>query len=324
MRQHLLQTVSPLRVYSPFGTALAGRSYESESQYRYGFQAQEEDAELWEGAVNYKYRVEDPRLGRFFSVDPLYKKYPWNSNYAFSENRLLDAIELEGLEAYYIHGTQYAWGQDYSGLVHGGQMKKELLSDVASNFGNTSINQGFNWNGCNDDDYCRHDGAADLVSYVLQTRTQNEPITLIGHSHGGNVAIEAANILIRDHGVDPKDINIIALNTPAEDDIELQNENVDMFAISCPTDLVQQFGSDKWIDVKVRKADSYISYQDQQSQDDGLDHSGFEPVNHALWGPELKEAVKKLDASRTPVDLNSIQIDIQEKQDNTAVKPSKL
>lgn len=32
-------------------------------------------------------------------MDPLYAKYPWNSNYAFSENRLLDAVELEGLEA---------------------------------------------------------------------------------------------------------------------------------------------------------------------------------------------------------------------------------
>jgi RHS repeat-associated protein len=324
MRQLLLQPLPPLRVYSPFGVVLDGRSWSAGSQYRYGFQAQEQDVELWEGAVNYKYRVEDPRLGRFFSVDPLYKKYPWNSNYAFSENRLIDAIELEGLEAYYIHGTQYAWGQDYSDLVHSKQMEDEVLSDVASTFGNTSINKGFNWNGCNDDDYCRHNGAADLVSFVLQTRTQNEPITLIGHSHGGNVAIEAANILIRDHGVDSKDINIVALNTPAEDDIELQYDNVDMFAISCPTDLVQQFGSDKWIDVKVRKADSYISYQDQQGQDDGLDHSGFEAVNHVLWGPKLKEAVKKLDALRTPTDLNSIQIDIQEKQDNTAVKPSKL
>jgi RHS repeat-associated protein len=69
------------------------------NKYRYGFQSQEQDSELWEGAVTYKYRVEDPRLGRFFSVDPLYAKFPHNSTYAFSENRLLDAIELEGLEA---------------------------------------------------------------------------------------------------------------------------------------------------------------------------------------------------------------------------------
>ncbi len=67
--------------------------------YRYGFQNQEHDNELWSGAVSYKYRVEDPRLGRFFSVDPLAAKYPHNSVYAFSENMIMHAIELEGLEA---------------------------------------------------------------------------------------------------------------------------------------------------------------------------------------------------------------------------------
>jgi RHS repeat-associated protein len=41
--------------------------------YRYGFQGQEVDKEI-KGAgnsVNYKYRMHDPRVGRFFAVDPL-------------------------------------------------------------------------------------------------------------------------------------------------------------------------------------------------------------------------------------------------------------
>ncbi len=66
--------------------------------YRYGFQGQEEDAELWSGSVSYKYRVEDARLGRFFSVDPLSAILAWNSPYAFSENSVVSFIELEGLE----------------------------------------------------------------------------------------------------------------------------------------------------------------------------------------------------------------------------------
>jgi RHS repeat-associated protein len=86
--------------YSPFGVELDGRSMRPEG-YRYGFQNQEKDDEIkGEGnSVNYKYRMHDPRVGRFFAVDPLASKYPWNSVYAFSENRVLDAIELEGLEA---------------------------------------------------------------------------------------------------------------------------------------------------------------------------------------------------------------------------------
>ncbi len=94
--------------YYAFGAAMDGRSYQSGS-YRYQFQGQEEDPELWEGAVSYKYRVEDPRLGRFFSVDPLASAYPANSTYAFSENRVTNAVELEGLEAHDLANgkTQY-------------------------------------------------------------------------------------------------------------------------------------------------------------------------------------------------------------------------
>lgn len=69
-------------------------------QYRYGFQGQERDDEVkGEGnSINYKYRMHDPRLGRFFAVDPLFRDYPHNSVYAFSENRVIDGVELEGLE----------------------------------------------------------------------------------------------------------------------------------------------------------------------------------------------------------------------------------
>ncbi|MEZ4987443.1 MAG: hypothetical protein R2795_20760 [Saprospiraceae bacterium] len=42
--------------------------------------------------------MHDTRLGRFFAVDPLWSKYPYNSTFAFSENRLIDKNELEGLE----------------------------------------------------------------------------------------------------------------------------------------------------------------------------------------------------------------------------------
>ena len=69
--------------------------------YSYGFQNQETDPEMLVGAVAFKYRVHDARIGRFLSVDPLTPDYPWNSPYAFSENRLIDRVELEGLETGY-------------------------------------------------------------------------------------------------------------------------------------------------------------------------------------------------------------------------------
>ena len=42
--------------------------------------------------------MHDPRVGRFLSLDPLAKQYPHNSPYAFSENRVIDGIDLEGAE----------------------------------------------------------------------------------------------------------------------------------------------------------------------------------------------------------------------------------
>src|SRR5690606_30739201 len=85
--------------YYPGGMIMPGRKYQAGStSYRFGFQEQETDPELWGGAVSFKFRVEDPRLNRFFSVDPLADDYPHNSPYAFAENRLIDGIELEGLE----------------------------------------------------------------------------------------------------------------------------------------------------------------------------------------------------------------------------------
>jgi hypothetical protein len=42
--------------------------------------------------------MHDPRIGRFFAIDPLSYNYPHNSPYSFSENRVIDAVELEGGE----------------------------------------------------------------------------------------------------------------------------------------------------------------------------------------------------------------------------------
>lgn len=42
-------------------------------------------------------------------MDPLFREYPWNSVYAFSENRVIDGVELEGLE-YSSSGKVYDEG----------------------------------------------------------------------------------------------------------------------------------------------------------------------------------------------------------------------
>lgn len=91
----------------PFGMVMTGRS-ESNGEYRYGFQGQERDDEVKGSgnSVNYKYRMHDPRIGRFFAVDPLTRDYPHYTPYSFSGNKVIHAIELEGLEELEINDPE--------------------------------------------------------------------------------------------------------------------------------------------------------------------------------------------------------------------------
>lgn len=85
--------------YYPFGMTVPGRN-DATDGYRYGFQGQEKDDEIKGkgNSINYKYRMHDPRVGRFFAVDPLTGEYPHYSPYQFSGNKVIHKVELEGLE----------------------------------------------------------------------------------------------------------------------------------------------------------------------------------------------------------------------------------
>ncbi len=66
------------------------------------FQGQKLDDELGLNWYSFKWRNHDPAIGRFFNIDPLAEDYVHNGTYNFSENRVIDAVELEGLEAVLI------------------------------------------------------------------------------------------------------------------------------------------------------------------------------------------------------------------------------
>ncbi len=82
------------------------------AKYRYSFQGQEHDDEIKGkgNSVNYTFRMHDPRLGRFFAIDPLSSAFPHNSPYAFSENIVINAVELEGLEKVYVYNVYKKYG----------------------------------------------------------------------------------------------------------------------------------------------------------------------------------------------------------------------
>jgi hypothetical protein len=61
-----------------------------------------------------------------------------------------------------------------------------------------------------------------LAEHVISNLIGGEDITLIGHSHGGNVAIQAVNIIQAglDEAGDSRSINLITIATPAHNGID--------------------------------------------------------------------------------------------------------
>jgi RHS repeat-associated protein len=90
--------------YYPFGLRHKGyNNVVNGVEYNYKtFQGQEYTEDLGLNIHEWKYRISDPAIGRFWQVDPLAEDYVHNGVYNFSENRVIDAYELEGAEAVVI------------------------------------------------------------------------------------------------------------------------------------------------------------------------------------------------------------------------------
>ncbi|MBL7935691.1 MAG: hypothetical protein JNM51_07770, partial [Bacteroidia bacterium] len=86
--------------YYSFGSPMPGRQLTS-SAYRYGFNGKEKDDEgLGGGGSTYDYgfRIYNPNLGKFLSVDPLMRQFPHYSPYQFAGNSPIFFIDLDGEE----------------------------------------------------------------------------------------------------------------------------------------------------------------------------------------------------------------------------------
>jgi RHS repeat-associated protein len=80
--------------------AQPGRKYSAGSSYRYGFNGKEIDNEVAGDGNQYDYgfRIYNPRIGKFLSVDPLASSYPWYTPYQFAGNKPIQCVDLDGME----------------------------------------------------------------------------------------------------------------------------------------------------------------------------------------------------------------------------------
>lgn len=230
--------------YYPFGASSyrAGRSATEAKAKRYRYVGKEFDALT--KFYYYGGRYYSPYLLRFKSADPIKHRFPSVSSYNYAENRVPNAIDLWGLQAFFIHG-QDSSEEDWEKL--GFQNVQEALFRFTNNETET-INDSFSWeenaslystNKLED----REKAAGDLVRFIIANKVEGEEITLVGVSYGGDVAIQAADILYK--AFETK-VNIITLNTPQKGDSEKESpfeiEGInDMIVITTEGDAVRKF-----------------------------------------------------------------------------------
>ncbi|NQY11216.1 MAG: hypothetical protein HRT71_17095 [Flavobacteriales bacterium] len=217
--------------------------------YRYGFNGMEKDDEVKGNGNSYttQFRQYDPRIGRWMSVDALTDKFPELSPYQFADNTPLWATDIDGLEAFFIHGM--ASSPNKWRTAEFKAVKKTLIQ--LTNNTEVNSNDGFDWsmgkgkrNGVAQNQRNRTRAAKRLAKYVVNNRAGGEEISLIGVSHGGNVAIQAAAIIYEQTG---EQVNIITFNTTAtheKGNVEnpMGNEGInDMIDIRTKDDRASEF-----------------------------------------------------------------------------------
>ena len=83
---------------------MKGRSYSAGDVYRLGFNGKEKDDEIKGEGNSYDYgaRLYDPRIGKWWAVDPLAAKYPNLSTYNFCANNPIIYIDPDGKKIVYV------------------------------------------------------------------------------------------------------------------------------------------------------------------------------------------------------------------------------
>jgi len=151
---------------------MPGRRYEAQSGYRYGFNGKEKDKDMNSlTAYDYGFRIYNPGIGKFLSVDPLMNDYPAWSPFPFAMNCPISGIDIDGLE--YLRSDE-----SRIEIIRGNVKIKiaNLNSTTRSNF-NKFNNDPKNWGtgiGVN----------TNIGSFSLIPKSKGEPINALDNTPG--------------------------------------------------------------------------------------------------------------------------------------------
>jgi RHS repeat-associated protein len=84
--------------FYPFGMPMGGRNFKSSGNFPYGFNGKLKVDEISGDGnhIDFGARGYDTRLGRWWSIDPLFAKYPYQSPYDFAINNPILFIDKDG------------------------------------------------------------------------------------------------------------------------------------------------------------------------------------------------------------------------------------
>ena len=125
-----------------FATTHTTNQLHAFSAYRFHFNGKEADNEVYgEGNVyDYGFRIYNPRLGKFLSVDPLTKSFPWYSPFHFAGNKPIGSIDIDGREdIYYMKSFLEKQGGAVIKIVD----KTELGNQFINEFTDPQKNKGY-------------------------------------------------------------------------------------------------------------------------------------------------------------------------------------
>lgn len=125
--------------YYPFGLVMTGISSRAAGniESKQKFVSQELDEELDLNWYQFRFRNHDPQIGRFLQVDPLADQFVYNSTYAYAENRVINGVDLEGLEYYYTADGRFLGNNDPNNKEVRLASKVETLEDGRKVFHST-------------------------------------------------------------------------------------------------------------------------------------------------------------------------------------------
>ena len=130
-------------------------------------------------------------------------------------------------------------------------MKMEYLKQQKRLFNDDSFGSKLEWSGGNYASMKKNDAMSIVCSIknAIVSMDANESITLVGHSHGGNVSIEAINIMAGMKEFKGRNFNLLTINTPVRDDHQLSEDaakRVTHINVYDPKDPVQERGGNSF------------------------------------------------------------------------------